>query len=335
MAWIAGYKLVVDGSNHGCTGLQRAPFLNSDSRGLVYMPKDELKEAVLKRVSKGWHLAIHDNGDAAITRRSAILDDIDDWVSRLVWNVAGFHVVRCRRHGMARLVSPVGWLLSALAAPVLSETDFSKCPSVLTPYEAVYVSRYNNLSLEGKRSLVRRDSGEWVLSHTVKNIGSRVSERSVLMSHGDSLRAQRYDRKQSIFGVRREDHARFDWSAGVIETSGRQERRLPLQGMHFDPLSYQLALRCDISRGMDNASYPVVRRGKVKTYRFRRVDYEQLDTLVGRLDTVVVERVRENDERSTRIWLAPSLNYLLVRLEQKEREGDLDISLRVKAIEFR
>jgi len=66
MARIAGYKLVADGSNQGFTGLQRDPYLNSDDRGLAYMQPDELTAAALERAQKGWHLALHGNGDAGI-----------------------------------------------------------------------------------------------------------------------------------------------------------------------------------------------------------------------------------------------------------------------------
>lgn len=66
LARIAGYKLVADGSNQGFTGLQREPYLNSGNRGLAYMSAEELKETAVERAKKGWHLAIHGNGDAAI-----------------------------------------------------------------------------------------------------------------------------------------------------------------------------------------------------------------------------------------------------------------------------
>jgi predicted amidohydrolase YtcJ len=36
------------------------------SRGLAYMEPDDLTAAALERAQKGWHLAIHGNGDAAI-----------------------------------------------------------------------------------------------------------------------------------------------------------------------------------------------------------------------------------------------------------------------------
>ena len=66
MARIAGFKLVADGSNQGFTGLQREPYLNREDRGLAYMEPEELTAMALDRAEKGWHLAIHGNGDAAI-----------------------------------------------------------------------------------------------------------------------------------------------------------------------------------------------------------------------------------------------------------------------------
>jgi predicted amidohydrolase YtcJ len=67
LARIAGYKLVADGSNQGFTGLQREPYLGTENdRGLAYMSPEELTEVALERARKGWHLAIHGNGDAAI-----------------------------------------------------------------------------------------------------------------------------------------------------------------------------------------------------------------------------------------------------------------------------
>ncbi len=72
LARVAGYKLVADGSNQGYTGLQREPYLGTeDDRGLAYMSPEELTSVALERAEKGWPLAIHGNGDAAI---DSILD---------------------------------------------------------------------------------------------------------------------------------------------------------------------------------------------------------------------------------------------------------------------
>ncbi|WP_101341840.1 amidohydrolase [Cereibacter azotoformans] len=66
LARITGYKLVADGSNQGFTGLQREPYLGSDSRGTAYMTPEEMTSIALDRAAKGWPLALHANGDAGI-----------------------------------------------------------------------------------------------------------------------------------------------------------------------------------------------------------------------------------------------------------------------------
>jgi len=74
IARVAGYKLVADGSNQGFTGLQREPYLNTDDYGMAYMSPEELTVTAIDRASKGWQIAVHGNGDAAIDN---ILDACD------------------------------------------------------------------------------------------------------------------------------------------------------------------------------------------------------------------------------------------------------------------
>jgi predicted amidohydrolase YtcJ len=66
LARVTGYKLVADGSNQGFTGYQREPYLSSDSRGAPYMTAAEMQQTAVERARKGWPLALHANGDAAI-----------------------------------------------------------------------------------------------------------------------------------------------------------------------------------------------------------------------------------------------------------------------------
>lgn len=63
---IAGYKLVADGSNQGFTGLQREPYVGTDSVGVAYMTPADMAAEAVERAGKGWPLAIHGNGDAGI-----------------------------------------------------------------------------------------------------------------------------------------------------------------------------------------------------------------------------------------------------------------------------
>jgi len=71
---VVGFKVVSDGSNQGFTGRQREPYLGSDNRGLFYVEPEDLRAIVLDRTGRGWPMAIHGNGDAAI---DSILDSMD------------------------------------------------------------------------------------------------------------------------------------------------------------------------------------------------------------------------------------------------------------------
>lgn len=78
LARIVGYKLVADGSNQGFTGLQREPYLNADDRGIAYMSIEDLTAQAVDRARKGWQLAIHGNGDAAIDNVLTALQAVSD-----------------------------------------------------------------------------------------------------------------------------------------------------------------------------------------------------------------------------------------------------------------
>ena len=78
MALLSSSGFRDDGSNQGFTGLQREPYLNSDDRGLAYMSIEDLKAQAVDRARKGWQLAIHGNGDAAIDNVLTALQAVSD-----------------------------------------------------------------------------------------------------------------------------------------------------------------------------------------------------------------------------------------------------------------
>ena len=49
---------------------------------------------------------------------------------------------------------------------------------------------------------------------------------------------------------------------------------------------------------------------------------------------MIVDRVREDDERTTRIWFAPTLNHAKVKLEQFEKEDGSKITLAIESLTF-
>ncbi len=78
LARLAGFKLIADGSNQGFTGLQREPYLGTGDRGLAYTSKEDLARLARDWGGRGWRLALHANGDAAIDNVLDALEEVRD-----------------------------------------------------------------------------------------------------------------------------------------------------------------------------------------------------------------------------------------------------------------
>ena len=95
-----------------------------------------------------------------------------------------------------------------------------------------------------------------------------------------------------------------------------------------DKLSYQFELRNQLvearEKGEDypELSYKIADGGHLKVYSFKIVGEERVRTPLGVFNTVKATRTDGNPDRVTDFWLAPQYDYLLVKFEQTEPDGD-------------
>ena len=70
-------------------------------------------------------------------------------------------------------------------------------------------------------------------------------------------------------------------------------------------------------------SYRVLDGDDLDTYDFRVLGEEKVETMVGTVDAIKVERVRDptQSKRITILWFAKDWDFLLVRLQQVESDG--------------
>lgn len=239
--------------------------------------------------------------------------------------------------GAARRATRVRpWIARVALAAALLASGAPAASALPERFEARYalrakgfeigVTRWSLAPLEGGRFEYRSHSEAVGMAKLLRD--ERIFERSVWRFVDGSLRPLRYDYSRSGGKRERDVKVRFDWKRGeVVSTVNGESRRAPLAPGTLDKLVYQLALMRDLADGMREARYTVADGSKVKTYRLRVLRTERLDTVLGALDTVVVERSREDDERETLVWCAPALRYLPVRVEHREKDGTLYLDL--------
>ena len=210
--------------------------------------------------------------------------------------------------------------LAALSLPA------SLMATELQPFSASYTADWKQLPFSGKaeRSLQAQDDGTWKLDFSASMLVAGLSETSWLTIHNGDVQPQKYRYSRNGMGKAKKIKHDFDWSTQVVTGSdrGTPVKLTLIQGVQ-DKSSYQLALQRDIAKGETSMSYQVLDGDELDTYDFRVLGEESVETKVGTVDAVKVERVRDptQSKRKTILWFAKDWDYLLVRLQQVEKDG--------------
>ncbi len=233
-----------------------------------------------------------------------------------------------------RFLLPVFILLCAsglLATPGYSETQSANPekpatvadvkPLVHHGYTAIYQAAYKGLPLQATHRLERAGS-DWFFSSIASGFFGQIEENSTFAYTDSSLIPKHYTYSRSVLGHDNENELLYNPEDKLVVSSNKTKTwKMPLAGGELDQGTYVLALRDDVARGLQEMCYNVVEEDEIDHYCFRVTGKETLDTALGNIDTVVVERVRKAESpRRTRFWLAPSLNYCIARLEHREKE---------------
>jgi hypothetical protein len=151
----------------------------------------------------------------------------------------------------------------------------------------------------------------------------KIDEQALFsISEKQQIIPQEYRYQRSLIGIKRSESQIFDWPNKTVEYSKDDKTKsVAIDSGLLDVITHKLQLRRDLQSGKEILSYPVISRGKLKQYVYQVIANEVLETAIGPLNTVKVQRVREDSKRQTIIWLATDWDYLAVRLEQKEN-GD-------------
>lgn len=131
--------------------------------------------------------------------------------------------------------------------------------------------------------------------------------------------AREYAHDFSGLGIERHSALTFDQARSMaVETRGDKRQEIPLAAEVTDSLNMAMLARCRLRDGLQTFMLPVVYRGERKDLTFKVVGKERVTTPAGSWDTVVVARDYPQGGRRTRVWVAPELDWFMVRFEHVE-----------------
>lgn len=210
-------------------------------------------------------------------------------------------------------------IVCALLASAV-QADNKPCPLLTQPYSATYVGSYKGWKIETLQELRKMNGSQWQLGISADNLLGKIKETSTFQIRDHMIESQHYSYWRNVMLKNITIDTDFDWKTRQAITTGNKTGKIGLKGGEYDSVGYQLQLRCDLMNGVSPMVYPVVERNDIDKHEFQIIGEEVLETSLGKLNTVVVKRVRNNSNRVTTLWFAKDMDYLMVKLLQEERK---------------
>ena len=222
-----------------------------------------------------------------------------------------------------------------LISLVLSIFSCLKAADEIQPSRATLESNVGEMQVE----MIKLDNGHWMLNSLLDG-GSIVKreESEIFELIENQIKPINYDFNQRILFRRYKASADFNWDKNEVKFIENKDKGiLTLSENVVGPSSASLQLRLDfrqfdMDKIPDSISYVVYWKGTIKnrTYEVQK-EKESIKTPFGTYDAFKVSRQFEKgSERSQVFWLAPDLDFSVIKIYDK---NDREVEIKIKNFE--
>lgn len=165
------------------------------------------------------------------------------------------------------------------------------------------------------------------------NVNARVagvataSQNSTFTLSGNNVTPAQASTTYKLFGIGRTHNLNYNGKNQVASTYRGKTVNLDMAQQAFDDLSLEVQIRQDLLNGKFSGNYYMAKKDKIEKTPFKRSGSTKITVPAGTFDTVRVDRVHDDNSRSTSFWLAPSLDYLPVKVSQINDGKKMDLEL--------
>lgn len=229
------------------------------------------------------------------------------------------------------------WIKAALLLAGLSGmscTAFADNNALLPQtYELHYQSKVRGFTVKAIQSL-SVENGTYRLQQQTRAAILSIDETSLFrFDEQRQIIPVSYDYQRSVFGKKLNRANRFshDRKSATFQENRQDIIRVDTPEPVLDQLNFMIAIQQELKKDPDGfaaARFLMLDDKKIREHHYRLLGNEWLQTDVGWLKTRRIERVRENSDKRTLIWLAEDWDYLIVRMQHsQEDEGEQNLYL--------
>ena len=200
-------------------------------------------------------------------------------------------------------------------------------------YKGEYVFTNSKVSMRGIRELItHEEEGKRTIQFNAKFPLGRIKIISDFSEMNNLISSTQYyvDAKVLIRSDKRT--LNYDQSSGTLTSKGKFEwsQTLLKNENVFDPLNVQIQIRKNIIAGLKDFSLmlPDLKTGAIEANNYKVVDNGSFEVDGTVYPCIIVERIRLQDNRTTRYFLAPDIDYLIIKVEDEDQDGDTMLELK-------
>lgn len=176
--------------------------------------------------------------------------------------------------------------------------------------------------------LVELNAKSWLLSYHEKSTFRWDGEKNC------NLQSEKYSfdfegfKHQSFFEIEMNSEDKL-----AVSKWPENEIEYEIPDNISDALAYLFKLQCDLRVGNLNPEYVIAYQKGIENYIFEYMGTEILKTSFGKIETMVLKRIYSSEKYQTTYWIAPSLDYLMVKMKHKEGRV-VTATLNIKEINY-
>ena len=219
--------------------------------------------------------------------------------------------------------------LTALPLGAKAEPEADVIKGFRMEFEASYIAFKADAVMQLERDAT---TGEYTYTVTTEARGlARMVrsgtgvETSRFRYDGETYRSISYTLDDGTEAVENDTQIKFDWDKGVAYSNYKGEaQEIELKPDLLDRLTADVYIIQQLRKGQEPEGYDITDRNSVRHYDFTALGEETVTVPAGTFKAVKYLRQRPGSSRATRIWYAPELDYLPLRIEQLKR-GDVKV----------
>lgn len=234
------------------------------------------------------------------------------------------------KHGM--------WLLTLTLVSLFSTPIYAQSKGDVEFVDAVFAVSYNNAASAGDAKLmIKNHQNTYDVSFNLKHSLIDINQKASFSAKDCHITPQSYQSSTSpALRSTTKESLNFNWAnkTAIRHHSKDGDTTFNLKQHVYDPLSLFFKARCDLMAVKKQLSYPLLYKGREANHQYQVIGTEKVSTGMGDFEALVVQRQRRNPDRRTTFFVAPELDYLIVKIHHRESKM-VNVTMTLKSMDYK